>query len=71
MLTRQSVHATVNRLQADGLVQLVPNADHRRSRLVHLTERGTARYTALAERQADWSNRLADGIPLSALDTTA
>lgn len=70
-LTRQSVHTTVNRLHADGLVQLVPNADHRRSRLVRLTQRGAARYAALAERQADWSNRLAEGMQRSALDTTA
>jgi DNA-binding MarR family transcriptional regulator len=32
-LTRQSVHATVKRLVADGLVELAPNADHRRSQL--------------------------------------
>src|ERR671923_2323848 len=32
-LTRQSVHTTVQRLVADGLVELVPNADHRRSQL--------------------------------------
>src|ERR671919_2118381 len=36
-LTRQSVHATVNRLVADGLLELAPNADHRRSQLVRLT----------------------------------
>lgn len=70
-LTRQSVHATVKQLEADGLVQLVPNADHSRSRLVHLTERGVAGYAALAARQVDWSNRLADGMDLSALEVTA
>lgn len=70
-LTRQSVHATVNRLHADGLVQFVPNVDHRRSRLVRLTERGAARYAALAARQVSWSNRLGDGMELSALQTTA
>src|SRR6266511_6346575 len=37
-LTRQSVHATVNRLVRDGLLELAPNADHRRSPLVCLTE---------------------------------
>src|ERR671924_2040048 len=29
-LSRQTVHTTVSRLVADGLVELVPNADHRR-----------------------------------------
>src|ERR671918_759055 len=31
--TRQSVHASVNRLVRDGLAEFAPNADHRRSRL--------------------------------------
>src|ERR671911_3128990 len=37
-LTRQSVHATVNRLVRDGFLELQPNADHRRSQLVRLTD---------------------------------
>lgn len=39
-ITRQSVHASVNHLLADGLVELVPNDDHRRSQLVCLTDVG-------------------------------
>src|SRR5918994_7481158 len=53
-LTRQSVHATVNRLVADGLLELAPNADHRRSPLVRLAERGRAKYESMDERQAAW-----------------
>jgi DNA-binding MarR family transcriptional regulator len=70
-LTRQSVHTTVNRLLADGLVELVPNADHRRSQLVRLTELGQARYGALDEKQAVWVNELAAGLRPSELETTA
>jgi DNA-binding MarR family transcriptional regulator len=70
-LTRQSVHATVKRLVRDGLVELVPNADHRRSQLVSLTELGQARYAAIDGRQALWVNRLVDGISRSELETTA
>jgi DNA-binding MarR family transcriptional regulator len=70
-LTRQSVHTTVNRLLADGLVELVPNADHRRSQLVRMTELGEARYRAIDERQAIWVNELAAGLRRSELDTTA
>ena len=70
-LTRQSVHATVKRLLADGLVELVPNADHRRSQLARLTELGKERYAALHRRQGRWVNRLADGIERSELDATA
>jgi DNA-binding MarR family transcriptional regulator len=52
-LTRQSVHATVKRLVDDGLVELAPNTDHRRSQLVQLTERGEASYSALDEAAGD------------------
>src|SRR5919197_5533333 len=60
-LSRQSVHGTVDRLARDGLVELAPNADHRRSRLVRLTARGERSYAALGERQAEWVSRLAGG----------
>jgi DNA-binding MarR family transcriptional regulator len=70
-LTRQSVHATTQRLVRDGLVELAPNADHRRSPLVLLTEPGGARYTAIDRRQAAWVNRLAGGIGREELQTTA
>jgi DNA-binding MarR family transcriptional regulator len=70
-LTRQTVHTTVNRLVADGLVELVPNADHRRSQLVSVTELGRARYRAIDERQAAWVNQLAAGLRRSELETTA
>ena len=70
-LTRQSVHATVKRLVADGLLELIPNADHRRSQLVRMTELGERRYAAMDRRQIRWVNRLADGIDRSDLETAA
>jgi DNA-binding MarR family transcriptional regulator len=70
-ITRQSVHATVKRLVADGLVELAPNVDHRRSQLVRLTELGERRYAALDGRQAEWVNELARGIARQELKTAA
>jgi DNA-binding MarR family transcriptional regulator len=70
-LTRQSVHATVGRLVRDGLVELAPNADHRRSALVRLTASGRARYAATDRRQAAWVNRLAAGIAGADLEAAA
>jgi DNA-binding MarR family transcriptional regulator len=70
-LTRQSVHATVKRLVGDGFLELAPNADHRRSPLVGLTKRGSARYEAIDARQAVWINRLARGIARSDIDTAS
>jgi DNA-binding MarR family transcriptional regulator len=70
-LTRQSVHATVARLVHDGLLELAPNADHRRSQLVHLTEAGSTTYAALDKRQVAWVNRLATGLGREDLKTAA
>jgi DNA-binding MarR family transcriptional regulator len=70
-LTRQSVHTTVNRLLADGMVDLVSNADHRRSQLVCLTERGRTTFQAVDQKQAAWVNQLAAGLARSDLDTAA
>jgi DNA-binding MarR family transcriptional regulator len=70
-LTRQTVHTTINRLLADGVVELVPNEDHQRSQLVRLTELGQARYQAIDQEQATWVNRLAAGLARSDLDTAA
>jgi DNA-binding MarR family transcriptional regulator len=67
-LTRQSVHATTNRLLADGLVELVPNADHQRSPLVRLTELGHTTYQAVDSRQAAWANRLTHGLSRTDLE---
>lgn len=68
-LTRQSVHATVNRLVRDGFLELGPNADHRRSPLVGLTMQGSVKYEALDARQVMWINRLARGIARSDIET--
>jgi DNA-binding MarR family transcriptional regulator len=68
-LTRQSVHATVRRLAGDGLVELAPNVDHRRSPLVRLTELGSAKYQAIDARQSAWVNQLARGITRTDIET--
>jgi DNA-binding MarR family transcriptional regulator len=70
-LTRQSVHATVGRLIEEGLLRFVPNADHRRSQLVRLTDLGTVTYRAMDRRQAAWVGRLAKGLKTANLETTA
>lgn len=67
-LTRQSVHATVRRLVADGLLELGPNADHRRSPLVSLTPVGQTTYDRLHERQVAWVDELASGIAADDLE---
>ena len=70
-LTRQSVHATVTRLVAEGVLELAPNSDHSRSQLVCLTDAGGAKYAAIDKRQVDWVNQLAHGIGQANLETAA
>ena len=70
-LTRQSVHTTVNRLVADGIVELVANAEHRRSQLVRLTELGQSKWEAIDAKQTTWVNELVAGVSLADLETTA
>src|SRR5690349_4023363 len=57
-LTRQTVHATVNRLRTDGLVEQTANADHRRSPMIRLTHAGETVYRAMHQRQEAWMRRL-------------
>ena len=70
-LTRQSVHTTVSRLAADGIVELVENADHRRSQLVAMTELGEEKYRAIDEKQAVWVSDLALGLSQAELETAS
>jgi DNA-binding MarR family transcriptional regulator len=69
-LTRQSVHATVQRLVTDGMVELTENDEHVRSPRVRLTRRGTAAYRGLDGAQASWVNDLTEGIPPADLRAT-
>ena len=70
-LTRQSVQASVNRLVDDGMLASQPNADHARSPLFRLTERGAACYGRLAGTQRDWVDALVADVPAAELQTAS
>ena len=67
-LTRQSVHATSDRLIRDHLLESIPNEDHRRSGLLRLTDRGKQTYQSLDRAQARWVDGLIRGISRSDID---
>jgi DNA-binding MarR family transcriptional regulator len=69
-LTRQSVHATVDRLVRDGLLEFARNDDHRRSPLVRLTDLGDRTYRAVDRDQARWIDELVRGMTRTELDTS-
>ncbi|MCP4327470.1 MAG: MarR family transcriptional regulator [Alphaproteobacteria bacterium] len=65
---RQSVQRVANELQAAGLVAFAINPDHRRAKLVRLTDRGAAAYRAAMARQVPWVNGLAQGLEPEAIN---
>jgi DNA-binding MarR family transcriptional regulator len=68
-LSRQSVHASVERLVGDGMLELVANPEHLRSQLVRLTDAGRTTYAAVDRDRAAWVSELARGIPRADLET--
>lgn len=67
-LTRQSVQRTTDLLAGERIVEYVDNPAHRRAKLVRLTPRGQGLLQELSDRQAKWSNALADGIGFDEAD---
>jgi DNA-binding MarR family transcriptional regulator len=68
-LTRQGVLWVVGALVKDGLVKLIDNPDHRRAKLVQLTEVGEGQYAEMLRRQSEWVNRF--GASFSVEDLNA
>ncbi len=61
-LTRQSVQRVVDLLRGEGLIALYENPDHRRAKLVRLTEEGQHRLARMSEIQAGWASRIGKGF---------
>jgi DNA-binding MarR family transcriptional regulator len=58
--SRQNIQILVNRLQQEGLVELVGNPEHKRSALVRLTSRGQA---AIAQATAEETRLSTELLP--------
>lgn len=56
-LTRQSVQRTVDLLVEEGFATLEDNNQHKRAKLIKLTNRGRKAMEAIAEEQQNWANR--------------
>jgi|MudIll2142460700_1097286.scaffolds.fasta_scaffold22093_3 DNA-binding MarR family transcriptional regulator len=70
-VTRQHTQEVVDRLVADGLVELVPNPAHKRSRLVRATRRGTALVAELDDTDARVLASISGGLSIHELAVTA
>lgn len=58
-LTRQAVQRVANDLADAGLVRFAENPDHRRAKLVVLTDTGRSALDEIGRRQVAWSNEAA------------
>jgi DNA-binding MarR family transcriptional regulator len=69
-LSRQYTQRMVDQAAADGLVELVENPAHRRSRLVRLTPTGKAAITAVLERELSLLERVGGDLTAAELAGT-
>ncbi len=69
--SRQHIQVLVNRLLEMGLVELVDNPAHKRSRLVSLTPAGKKRIDAMNQREAALLQKFQAGISEKNLYSTA
>ncbi len=53
-VSRQHIQLEVNQLEDDGLVELIENIAHKRSRLVRLTQKGKAYLKVMEGREAEF-----------------
>ncbi len=67
-LTRQGVLWVVQALEKDGLVRLVRNPDHKRSKLVQLTPEGELALRGALDRQIRWSNDLGSSFDAQSVE---
>jgi DNA-binding MarR family transcriptional regulator len=61
-LARQNVQRLADILEQEELVEYAPNPDHKRAKLVCLTERGRTTITKLGVCQQSWANSAASGV---------
>jgi DNA-binding MarR family transcriptional regulator len=61
-LARQNVQRLADALEKEGMVVYAPNPDHRRAKLVCLTERGKKAFEELGRHQAAWANQMASCV---------
>lgn len=61
-LQRQSVQRLANILSTETFVRFIENPDHKRAKLVKLTERGQAILKKVKRVQVKWANQISSGI---------
>ena len=61
-LARQSVQRVADALEGDGLIRYEPNPDHKRAKLVCLTEAGRKAAKRIGNLQVEWANGISSDV---------
>ncbi len=68
--TRQAVQRLVDIMQSNGLLAFLRNPEHKRAKLITLTDKGKGVYARLEEKQIPWANEQASRLNGDNLATT-
>ena len=68
-LTRQSVRRTANVLRKRGFVTFDENPDHKRAKLVVLTEIGRDALDRVSRAQVSWADKISEGLTPEEIET--
>jgi len=69
-LTRQAVQRLVDAMHKDGFLLFHKNPDHKRAKLISLSDSGKEIYLKLYEKQSGWAITCSEGITQTELETT-
>lgn len=69
-LTRQAVQRLVDAMYNDGFLEFQTNPDHKRARLIMLSQRGVKSYAQLDKKQIEWAKKCSAKLSKKELDTT-
>jgi len=69
--SRQAVQRISNEMVKDGLLTTLANPEHKRAKLVKLTDKGAQAYSQAMEKQIPWVNGLASDIKQTELEIAA
>ena len=68
--SRQGVQRIVNDMTGEGMVKCLENPNHKRAKLIVISEKGQKAYQKLTEIQIPWANEKAKKIGLSDMQRT-
>ena len=66
--SRQAVQRLSNEMLGDGLLKAQPNPEHKRAKLLTLTDKGKQAYGQAMQKQIPWVNSLASDIKQTDLE---